>query len=109
VLLKPRAIYKDPFRGGENILVMCDTYKPPSPADSGHDIKLEALPTNTRQACNIAMEKAKAEEPWFGIEQVQTTPPHDLQIIGPGLDEIQHTIMVVYQWRPPSCSGVPVK
>lgn len=72
VLLKPRAIYKDPFRGGENILVMCDTYKPPSPADSGHDIKLEALPTNTRQACNIAMEKAKAEEPWFGIEQEYT-------------------------------------
>jgi len=70
VLLKPRAIYRDPFRGGDNILVMCDTYKPPSPADSGHDIKLEALPTNTRQACNVAMEKAKDHKPWFGIEQV---------------------------------------
>jgi glutamine synthetase len=66
-------MYKDPFRGGDNILVMCDTYKPPTPADAGHDIKLEALPTNTRHACNIVMEKAKAEVPWFGIEQVQTS------------------------------------
>ena len=49
---------------------MCDTYKPPTPKDAGHDIKLEALPTNTRQACNAAMEKAKAQKPWFGIEQV---------------------------------------
>jgi hypothetical protein len=28
VLIKPQAIYPDPFRGGDNILVMCDCYKP---------------------------------------------------------------------------------
>ena len=25
----PRRIYKDPFRGGENIIVLADTYEPP--------------------------------------------------------------------------------
>ena len=31
----------------------------------------QAIPTNTRFACNEVMEKAKAEKPWFGIEQVR--------------------------------------
>lgn len=29
VYLVPRAIYRDPFRRGDNILVMCDCYEPP--------------------------------------------------------------------------------
>jgi hypothetical protein len=29
VYLVPRAIFRDPFRGGDNILVMCDCYEPP--------------------------------------------------------------------------------
>lgn len=48
---------------------MCDTYKPPRPSEAGKDIELEALPTNTREACAAAMEKAKDQKPWFGIEQ----------------------------------------
>jgi glutamine synthetase len=73
VLLVPRAIYKDPFRKGDNILVMCDTYEPPKPGVAGKEgVELKALPTNTRQACDAAMIKAKAEEPWFGIEQEYT-------------------------------------
>lgn len=59
VILRPRAIYKDPFRGGQHILVMCDTYTP------GGD----ALPTNTRAACDKVMSNAKHLEPWFGLEQ----------------------------------------
>lgn len=66
-------MYKDPFRTGDNILVMCDTYKPPKPSEAGKDIELEPLPTNTRHACAIAMEKAKDQKPWFGIEQVRVS------------------------------------
>lgn len=70
VYLVPRAIYKDPFRGGDNILVMCDTYEPPRMTQDGTMTDIKPIPTNTRHACNEVMEKAKAEEPWFGIEQV---------------------------------------
>ena len=59
VILKPRAIYKDPFRRGDSILVMCDTYTPAG----------EPLPTNTRHSCASVMTKANSEEPWFGLEQ----------------------------------------
>eukprot|EP00179_Madagascaria_erythrocladioides_P014544 CAMPEP_0198367684 /NCGR_PEP_ID=MMETSP1450-20131203/155313_1 /TAXON_ID=753684 ORGANISM="Madagascaria erythrocladiodes, Strain CCMP3234" /NCGR_SAMPLE_ID=MMETSP1450 /ASSEMBLY_ACC=CAM_ASM_001115 /LENGTH=349 /DNA_ID=CAMNT_0044075169 /DNA_START=267 /DNA_END=1316 /DNA_ORIENTATION=+ len=59
VILKPQAIFRDPFRLGENILVMCDCYTPGG----------EPIPTNQRAACNNVMEKAKELVPWFGIEQ----------------------------------------
>ena len=29
MFLLPRAMYKDPFRKGDNILVICDTWVPP--------------------------------------------------------------------------------
>jgi hypothetical protein len=61
VYLKPRAMYKDPFRGGDNILVMCDTYEPPRVKDDNSVTEPVPLPTNTRFACNEAMEKAKDE------------------------------------------------
>lgn len=72
VYLVPRRIYKDPFRPGDNILVMCDTYEPPSILPDGTISALKPLPTNTRAACNEVMEKCKGEEPWFGIEQEYT-------------------------------------
>ena len=62
VILHPKAIYPDPFRGGKNILVLCDTYTPGG----------EALPTNTRKGALEVMEKAKDLVPWFGIEQEYT-------------------------------------
>lgn len=59
IWLKPRVIYKDPFRGGNNVLVLCDTWKPDgSPANS-----------NFRQECLDIMEECKHEEPWFSFEQ----------------------------------------
>ncbi|RNA40470.1 glutamine synthetase-like [Brachionus plicatilis] len=59
VYLKPVSIFKDPFLLGQNILVMCETYKyDKTPTE-----------TNKRASCLDAMVKAKENEPWFGIEQ----------------------------------------
>ncbi|KAF5178109.1 Glutamine synthetase [Thalictrum thalictroides] len=61
VILYPQAIFKDPFRRGNNILVMCDTYTPTG----------EPLSSNKRyNAVKIFNDsRVVAEEPWFGIEQ----------------------------------------
>ncbi|KAK4528266.1 hypothetical protein GAYE_SCF54G6203 [Galdieria yellowstonensis] len=59
VIIKPCAVYRDPFRGGNNVLVLCDTYWPDG---TPH-------PTNTRHHCQKVMEAAKDLEPWFGVEQ----------------------------------------
>lgn len=54
------AIYKDPFRRGNNILVLCETYR--------HD----GTPTasNKRKSCVEINDLCSKDEPWFGIEQV---------------------------------------
>ncbi|KAK6979884.1 glutamine synthetase 2 cytoplasmic-like isoform X1 [Biomphalaria glabrata] len=57
--LYPRALFRDPFRGGNNKLVMCDVYK--------HN--KEPVESNKRNTCADVMEKAKDLAPWFGIEQ----------------------------------------
>jgi glutamine synthetase len=63
VLLYPRAIFKDPFRGGPHILVLCDVYN-----------AWDGKPSigNTRADCAATMEKYKQHDPWFGIEQEYT-------------------------------------
>ena len=60
--MKPRAVYKDPFRLGDHVLVMCDTYTPAG----------AALPTNTRAPAADAFVGKEDEEPWFGLEQEYT-------------------------------------
>lgn len=62
VTIIPRALYLDPFRGGNNVLVLTDTY----------DNKGDPIQTNTRFAANLIMESGKKEIPWFGIEQEYT-------------------------------------
>jgi len=64
VILYPQAIFKDPFRRGNNILVMCDCYTPAG----------EPIPTNKRyNAAKIfSSPEVAAEEPWYGIEQEYT-------------------------------------
>lgn len=62
VLLHPVRIFRDPFRGGDNIMVLCEC--------TGPDGK--AIPTNTRQTSLTIFEKAAGAEPWFGIEQEYT-------------------------------------
>jgi glutamine synthetase len=63
VLLIPRAIFPDPFRGGDNILVVADTYRPDDRTP---------LPTNTRHPAAKIFEAVAEHEPWYGIEQEYT-------------------------------------
>jgi len=60
--LHPVAMYPDPFRLGNNKLVLCDTYDP----------EKNPKKTNHRAACLAAMEAAAGESPMFGIEQEYT-------------------------------------
>ncbi|XP_014204288.1 glutamine synthetase-like [Copidosoma floridanum] len=64
VFLHPVAIYKDPFRCNNNVLVLCETY----------DFNHIPCATNKRFKCREAMDSpaVKKEEPWFGIEQEYT-------------------------------------
>jgi len=64
VYLKPVAFYPDPFRRGNNILVLCEACLP--------DGKLTPIPTNSRRAADEVMSKAASAKPWFGIEQEYT-------------------------------------
>jgi glutamine synthetase len=58
VLLKPQALFRDPFRIG-GYLVMCDTYTPEG----------KPHPTNERVNAKRLFEMGKEYDPWFGIEQ----------------------------------------
>jgi glutamine synthetase len=75
VILKPKAIFPDPFRGGDNILVLCDCYTPAG----------EPIPSNTRAAAEkiFSDPKVKAEKPWWGLEQEYTLfQPDGRTVIG---------------------------
>ncbi|KAK8648069.1 hypothetical protein V6N13_128831 [Hibiscus sabdariffa] len=69
--ISPQAIYRDPFRRGKNILVMCDAYTPTG----------DPIPTNKRfNAAKIfSQPEVVAEEPWFGIEQEYTLLQKDVK------------------------------
>merc|ERR1719230_2076312 len=63
VLLYPCAIFDDPFRGFPHVLVLAEAY---NAWDNKPSIG------NTRAECAEIMEKYKALDPWFGIEQEYT-------------------------------------
>ena len=56
-------MYADPFRKGNNKLVLCETV----------NYQKEPTKGNTRHSCNQAMQAViQSHEPWFGIEQEYT-------------------------------------
>lgn len=68
IVIVPRRTYRDPFRGGDNVLVLADTYEEPSGDEQDHG---KATKFNARAACQAAMQQAEeiGEDPWFGFEQ----------------------------------------
>ncbi|KAK5133495.1 hypothetical protein LTR08_007632 [Meristemomyces frigidus] len=62
VYLRPVAMYPDPFRLGDNLLVLCETWM--------SDGKPNAY--NFRHDAAVHMEKNASEEFWFGLEQEYT-------------------------------------
>jgi len=62
VYLRPVAMYPDPFRLGDNVLVMCETWM--------SDGKPNAY--NYRHDASVLMEKHAKHEFWFGLEQEYT-------------------------------------
>ena len=62
VFIRPQAVFPDPFRGGDNVLVMCDTWDPDG-SPNKFNYRAEA----------VRLMAAYAEhEPWFGLEQEYT-------------------------------------
>lgn len=65
ILLKPCAYFRDPFRQGDNIMVMCETWKW---EDNTYQKQIPAN-TNFRHFAKKVFDEALDEEPWYGIEQ----------------------------------------
>jgi glutamine synthetase len=61
-VLQPVCVVKDPIRGGDNKLVLCEVLH----------IDMTPHSTNTRAKLREVYEKYKDQDPWFGIEQEYT-------------------------------------
>ena len=59
VILKPVAVFTDPFRKAPNVLVLCETYKPNG----------EPMPNNHRHKANELFDEHLDLKPWYGMEQ----------------------------------------
>ena len=59
VILKPQSVFPDPFRGGDSLMVLCDTFNPDM---TPHE-------TNTRHGALEKFALWPNAEPMFGLEQ----------------------------------------
>ena len=59
-------------RGGDHLLVLCDTYQVPSAEDAGSTAELKPHPSNNRVFCDSAMRAAAASAPVFSCQQQYT-------------------------------------
>jgi len=67
--MKPVALFRDPFREGDNVIVLCDTWT----WKDKYFTELVPANTNFRYFCNEIMKTiVDKEKPWFGIEQEYT-------------------------------------
>lgn len=62
--MKPVAFYPDPFREGDNIIVMTETFV----WEDGTFKSLVPSNTNFRHFARKIFEAGEYEKPWFGIE-----------------------------------------
>ena len=60
IILKPVAVFMDPFRRAPNVLVLCDTYNPATN---------EPMPTTHRPWAKKLFNKDLNKHPWYGLEQ----------------------------------------
>jgi len=68
VIMKPVAYFPDPFRGGDNIIVLCEAFNWEDTTYS----KLVPANSNFRSAAKPIFDAAAGEKPWYGIEQEYT-------------------------------------
>ena len=68
IIMRPVSYYRDPFRKGNHIIVMTETYK----WTDGNCQDLEPANTNFRVHAKKIFDASLDEEPWFGIEQEYT-------------------------------------
>jgi glutamine synthetase len=61
VLLRPVRLFKDPFRKGPHLIVLCDCLDP----------RMEPIPSNTRAPADALFKQKLGEEPWFGELKVR--------------------------------------
>jgi glutamine synthetase len=64
IIIKPVSFYPDPFRGGNNVIVMTETYQ----WEDNTYTKLRPANSNFRFYAKQIFDAQTEEEPWYGIE-----------------------------------------
>ena len=80
IIIKPKCLFIDPFRGDDNYMVMCDTYQPNG---KHHE-------TNHRYWANNLFNQKLDEEPWFGLEQEYFLSDRNSPNNFLGFEELEH-------------------